>query len=955
MSHRDDDSQANATQRSDGGEEYDRDIEEALGNYEDAPDEEEDEGEDLFGDNMERFYREQPELDRLSESGLDDDSDVDEYDPEARRRAEAEMNRRDQIDDPDRLLFGPMETDGRKDRRRRRRRGLDEDEEMPADEDENIPIDIIENMRGRSMKDHVNDEAVGREIERRFKKFIRTFREEGSSRIKYMDAVQKICSENKDSITVNYDDLSVDCGEQNIAYFLPEAPLQVLARLNKAISDIVFEVFPFYRNICPEIKVRVSDLPVQENIRMLRQLHLNMLVRTSGVVTQTTGILPQLSLVKYDCVVCKYLLGPFYQQQNEEVKPTICPSCQSKGPFELNVENTIYQNLQRIVIQESPNKVAAGRLPRSKDVILLGDLCDSCKPGDEIDVTGIYTNNYDGALNFKQGFPVFTTFIQANHIYNRDKVEENPLSEDELKMIRERSNDPQIAGHQFASIAPSIHGHQDVKKAIALALFRGESKNPGEKHRIRGDMNVLRCSDPGCAKSQCLRYAGHIAPRAVLTTGQGTSAVGRTAYVQRHPVTHEWTLEAGAMVLADKGVCLIDEFDKMNDQVRTSIHGAMEQQSISVSKVGIVTSLQVVDDRPRVMRIRRIWPLVTLCCFILLVPGAQAEPGDATAAWANFCLNMCWLVAGGLMGVAAAHHFPSAERLIVHSGIVAFFAGFFYFWVLLYRAFCDGFTGMSIEFPWAAVACLASAGILYYLMLEKWRNEDYVKRRMRSYKDQVRAELAEERFIGKRCYYCWTRIIWLQEKLKCRQCPRQAHPRCIPGRHVVDRVRQQWRASFDAPLGWDELCADFYMAFQALRAYDDGLLISACAKVPVNVYSKQCLKWINTETGAVVKKVPCEGKNDSEIFFPRKIQRHNDDIIVVDKTGRFLKFDKSGEYKGLAAQIDAYLANGFCIKDDGAAIVCSGIVQDDAKRSVCDDWVEVIPLDGSSWKDRRRE
>ncbi|CAJ0564940.1 unnamed protein product, partial [Mesorhabditis spiculigera] len=164
-----------------------------------------------------------------------------------------------------------------------------------------------------------------------------------------------------------------------------------------------------------------------------------------------------------------------------------------------------------------------------------------------------------------------------------------------------------------------------------------------------------------------------------------------------------------------------------------------------------------------------------------------------------------------------------------------------------------------------------------------------------------------------------------------------------------------YKASFDAPLGWDELCADFDMAFQALCAYDDGLLISACAKVPVNVYSKQCLKWINTETGAVVKKVSCEGKNDSEIFFPRKIQRHNDDIILVDKTGRFLKFDKSGEYKGLAAQIDAYLANGFCIKDDGAAIVCSGIVQDDAKRSVCDDWVEVIPLDGSSWKDRRRE
>lgn len=123
-------------------------------------------------------------------------------------------------------------------------------------------------------------------------------------------------------------------------------------------------------------------------------------------------------------------------------------------------------------------------------------------------------------------------------------------------------------------------------------MFGGEPKNPGGKHRVRGDINLLLLGDPGTAKSQFLKYVEQTAHRAVFTTGQGASAVGLTASVSRDPVTREWTLQGGALVLADQGVCLIDEFDKMSDQDRTSIHEAMEQQSISISKAGIVTSLQ---------------------------------------------------------------------------------------------------------------------------------------------------------------------------------------------------------------------------------------------------------------------------------------------------------------------------------------------------------------------------
>lgn len=257
------------------------------------------------------------------------------------------------------------------------------------------------------------------------------------------------------------------------------------------------------------------------------------------------------------------------------------------------MEQTLYRNYQKITLQESPGRIPAGRIPRSKDIVLLADLCGQCKPGDELEVTGIYTNNYDGSLNTDQGFPVFATVIVANHIFVKDcKQVVQSLTDEDITNIQKLSKDPRIADRIIASMAPSIYGHDYIKRALALALFGGESKNPGDKHKVRGDINLLICGDPGTAKSQFLKYVEKIAPRAVFTTGQGASAVGLTAYVRMNPISREWTLEAGALVLADQGVCLIDEFDKMNDQDRTSIHEAMEQQSISISKAGIVTSLQ---------------------------------------------------------------------------------------------------------------------------------------------------------------------------------------------------------------------------------------------------------------------------------------------------------------------------------------------------------------------------
>jgi len=205
----------------------------------------------------------------------------------------------------------------------------------------------------------------------------------------------------------------------------------------------------------------------------------------------------------------------------------------------------------------------------------------------------VYRNNFDVSLNTKNGFPVFATVIEANYIHKKEDLFATfRLTEDDQRAIRQLARDPNITKRIIKSIAPSIYGHEDIKTGLALALFGGEAKNVQGKHRLRGDINVLLLGDPGTAKSQFLKYVEKTAHRAVFATGQGASAVGLTASVHKDVITREWTLEGGALVLADKGVCCIDEFDKMNDADRTSIHEAMEQQSISISKAGIVTSLQ---------------------------------------------------------------------------------------------------------------------------------------------------------------------------------------------------------------------------------------------------------------------------------------------------------------------------------------------------------------------------
>ncbi|XP_026679435.1 DNA replication licensing factor Mcm2 [Diaphorina citri] len=532
-------------------------------------DEDEGSGEELFGDNLENDYRPMPALDRYDHDQLDD-SDYSVISADARAEAERALRRRDREQamggrrgDAD-LLY---ESDEDEEAPRRKRRAAERAAEGDlGDEEVRVRILVFK-----------EDEAV---------EFCGKLMEVSNlSQYIYKEKIKKMCENNFSSFTVEFQILANK--ENALAYFLPDAPLEMIAIFDEVAKDLVLSMYPSYERVATEIHVRISDLPLIEDIRTFRKIHLNQFVRTHGVVTSTTGVLPQLSVVKYDCNKCGFILGPFTQSHESEVKPGSCPECQSTGPFMINMEHTLYRNYQNFHYDGSLNTehgfpvfstvIIANHIVVKVNLFVLIDLIDS----------------YDGSLNTEHGFPVFSTVIIANHIVVKDcKQIVESLTDADIAAIIALSRDHRIGDRILASIAPSIYGHEFIKRGLALSLFGGVPINPGEKHRVRGDINVLLCGDPGTAKSQFLKYMEKIGPRAIFTTGQGASAVGLTAYVGKHPTTKEWTVEAGAMVLADQGLCLIDEFDKMNDQDRTSIHEAMEQQTISIAKAGIVMSLQ---------------------------------------------------------------------------------------------------------------------------------------------------------------------------------------------------------------------------------------------------------------------------------------------------------------------------------------------------------------------------
>lgn len=250
----------------------------------------------------------------------------------------------------------------------------------------------------------------------------------------------------------------------------------------------------------------------------------------------------------------------------------------------------LYKDSQIVTIQEMPENAPPGQLPRSVQVILQNDLVDSIKPGDRVEVTGVYRAAPNVHMGVTRG--TFRTQIVASGVVSLLAEKQKPsLSEQDIKNIRKLAKEADVFDVLGASVAPTIHGYKDVKKSILLQLLGGAEKVLENGTHLRGDINIMMVGDPSTAKSQLLRHVMDIAPLAINTTGRGSSGVGLTAAVAVDKDTGDRHLEAGAMVLADRGIVCIDEFDKMNDADRVAIHEVMEQQTVTIAKAGIHTSL----------------------------------------------------------------------------------------------------------------------------------------------------------------------------------------------------------------------------------------------------------------------------------------------------------------------------------------------------------------------------
>ena len=411
-----------------------------------------------------------------------------------------------------------------------------------------------------------------------------------------------------------------------IEEIMPNPTKQIISEDNQEIDDIVNrqrlaninitnaasgndsinaqrKTTPIFKNELPKDLRRKYNViivrgPGSKNIttplRELQADQIGSLVNIKGIVVRTTDVKPFIRVACYICDICgsetyqnvySRIFTPLTDCQSPQ-----CRNNRSHGKITMINRTSKFVSFQELKIQEPSSEVPTGRVPRSIKILCFGDTCRQCSPGDLIQIEGVYLPSMTSDSRYYRSRLVHDTYIEAFKIIKEKKsYKDTQMTGDMMDKLKKNSST--IYNDLAKSIAPEIYGMDDIKKALLLLLVGGVDKEMNDGMKIRGNLNILLMGDPGIAKSQLLKYIAHISPRGVYTTGKGSSGVGLTAAVIKDPVTNDMVLEGGALVLADMGVCCIDEFDKMSDYDRANIHEVMEQQTVSIAKAGITTRL----------------------------------------------------------------------------------------------------------------------------------------------------------------------------------------------------------------------------------------------------------------------------------------------------------------------------------------------------------------------------
>lgn len=455
----------------------------------------------------------------------------------------------------------------------------------------------------------------------------------------YMNMLRDMYEVGVTTLNLDVQDLRSYPPTRTLYYNLLRYPQELIPVMDQAIRDCVVEMLTRMSLSQAQIadhearmvyKVRPFNLRSDEGgskgLRDLNPGDIDKLVSVKGLVLRSTPIIPDMKAAFFRCTVCSHIQIVDIDR-GMVAEPTLCPrqACRSRESMQLIHNRCEYADKQVIKLQETPDVVPDGQTSHAVALCAYDELVDASKAGDRVEITGIF-RSVPVRVNPRMRTikSLFKTYVDVLHIQKIDKkrlgldmstltlegefaeqTQQNQSSQstevEEMRRITQQDIDNIVATSTredlyellSRSLAPSIYEMDDVKKGILLQLFGGTNKTfeKSGSPRFRGDINVLLCGDPSTSKSQLLQYVHKIAPRGVYTSGKGSSAVGLTAYVTRDQDTKQLVLESGALVLSDGGVCCIDEFDKMSDATRSVLHEVMEQQTVSIAKAGIITTL----------------------------------------------------------------------------------------------------------------------------------------------------------------------------------------------------------------------------------------------------------------------------------------------------------------------------------------------------------------------------